>query len=74
MKNNFTMEVTKLNHFYKNSIFEIAKRKETLLWVEKFTEYLDTSESKEKKTLTDINNFVTGELENLRSQLSNMVN
>ena len=42
-KNYLTIEISKLNHFYKNSIFEISKRKETLLWVEKFTDYLENS-------------------------------
>lgn len=65
--------MTQLNHFYKNSLFGIARRKETLLWVDKFTEYLETSELKEKKTLQDINSFVTNEISSLRTTLASMV-
>lgn len=68
-----TAEISKLNHFYKNSLFEVGKRKETLLWVDKFTEYIETIEAKEKRTLDDVSSFVRNEVNGLKNVLAEMV-
>jgi hypothetical protein len=73
---NLSIEMEKVNSFCKNLIQDkdSEKKKEILLWVGKFTDYMEKCKKQERKELEDMSKFVKDQINSLKESLGAIVN